>query len=1160
MGGHVSRRKCSRWAFGSFAGLLILYAASLLWPLPSRVHAAAAEPGNAKGGVAELRWEQYRWENLQTGAGTYPFESDGTGGGNGWQSFGSLAYASPLERSSEQESKELWLRAKLPERTARAPFFLISETSSAFGIELFIDGKRVFASDGRKVPIGLNKWEMLPFEPAYAGKTLDVRLYPGRGVIHGFGIWMGSQMDLAMKWIAGDIPFFVLGALLAFMGGASLLMFVRFRSERLYLHFALFTIATAVHFFLWGGSWQLFAAADQWAWIGYLDHLSWYVSYPSAIFLFDGIFGSGRRRIIRRCGQFGLLYGAAALAASFAIGPSLDDLFYWVFFYYVLPVMMLILLFTLIGSLRRNRDAEAKLFTIGFLAVMFTEAYVRAGLLAIPINMRQNSPAWNAFATVDWNLYGQFAFVLCIGLILLRRLADVNRRVKVYSRELEEKNDRLLQMDRLKDEFLANTSHELLTPLHGIIGIAESLIDGAAGQLPKPVAANLSLVLSSGRRLSNLINDILDFSKLKNRDIAIRLERLNIHALADMMIALSRPLIRNKGIELSNAVPEGIWAEGDPDRIEQILHNLIGNAIKFTHAGVVEVGIGSRFRGDGSWIEIYVSDTGIGIPADKLSGIFESFEQVDGSTVREYGGTGLGLTITKQLVELHGGGIRVESVVGQGSKFAFTLQAAATPPDGVLKRTEVQQVTRRPVAAAGEDSGIGDRTVAAAGGLPESVLLAFQEAAAAAISPESASAAVAAAASAVNAASPSILIVDDDPVNMQVLTNHLTLHGLSVRQAGGGFEALAMLEGGFVPDLIVLDVMMPRMSGFELCMRLREQYPISELPIVLLTGKNQVQDLVEGFEAGANDYLTKPISKKELLSRINLHLKVAKWHSMLEQQVRKRTTELAETNAELERINLELEEAYRELSAMEQSRRRLFGNISHELGTPLTSIQGYVKGILDGIERFQDRKYLQRIYDKTICLNRIIRDLFELSKLEAKQIRFEFQQIALRTYLESLCQKYASDIELHGFKFESELPDVHISGAAAVRIDPLRIEQVLNNFVSNAVKFTEPGGVIRLAAQLEKGDAAEGFVRIGIRDTGRGIGEEDLPYVFDRFYRGQESRKLRAEGAGLGLSICREIVRYHDGEIGVTSRIGEGSTFYFTLPVEFGVEDEEEVD
>ncbi|MBW5449418.1 response regulator [Cohnella sp. CFH 77786] len=1118
--------------------VIVLFLAAAARP----VHAAVADAGKS-GGVSELQWKQYRWEELHSAEGVCPFGSNGAGTDSGWHPFERMAYASPLERSSKQQSQEVWLRTKLPEDNGVTPYFLISETSAVFGLELYVDGKPVFASDGRKVPIGLNKWEMLRFQPEFAGKTLDVRLYPGRGVIHGFGIWTGSQMDLTVKLIRDDIPFYVMGLLLTFMGASALIMYIRFRSERLYLYFSLFTIATAVHFFLWGGSWQLLAKADQWRWIGYLDHLSWYISYPSALFMFEGIFGSGFRRIIRRCAQLELLYGAAALGTGMLWGPGYLEGFYWRFFYYLLPVIMLILLVTLIGALRRRRDAEAKLFTAGFVAVIFTEAYVRTGLLAIPLNLKQNSPARYAVADVDWNLYGQFAFVLCIGLILLRRIVEVNRKVKVYSRELEAKNDKLLQMDRLKDEFLANTSHELRTPLHGIIGIAESLMDGAAGQLPKPVASNLAMVLASGRRLANLINDILDFSKLKHRDIQIRKTQVDLHTLADMMVALSRPLIRNKGIELRNIVPAGTWAEGDPDRIQQILHNLIGNAIKFTHGGTVEVGAG-RPAEAGPWIEIHVSDTGIGIPADKLDSIFESFEQADGSTMREYGGTGLGLTITKQLVELQGGSIRVQSEIGRGSRFTFTLPAAAEPKAATVETLD-QSVTQLSVTETDrDDRGTEARAHPSPNRFPESVMLAYEEVAAASE----------------DGASPVILIVDDDPVNLQVLSNHLKLHKFSVKQAGSGHEALAMIAGGFTPDLIVLDVMMPRMSGFELCMRLREDHPVSELPIVLLTAKNQVQDLVDGFEAGANDYLTKPVSKKELLSRINLHLKVAKWHAMLEHQVRERTTELAETNTALEQINRELEQAYRELSAMEQSRRRLFGNISHELGTPLTSIQGYVKGILDGIERFQDRKYLQRIYDKTIYLHRIIRDLFELSKLEARQIRFEFQQMELLPFVENLRQKYASDVELHELRFECTLPDPKATETAMVRIDPLRIEQVVNNFITNAIKFTGPGGTIRLSVELDASSAPYDRVRIGIHDTGSGIDDEDLPHVFDRFYRGQASRKSRAEGAGLGLSICQEIIRYHDGEIGVASRLGEGSTFYFTLPVEFEFADEREAD
>jgi len=415
---------------------------------------------------------------------------------------------------------------------------------------------------------------------------------------------------------------------------------------------------------------------------------------------------------------------------------------------------------------------------------------------------------------------------------------------------LANKNVELQRLDELKDEFLANTSHELRTPLNGIIGIAESLIDGATGKLSEKTIANLAMIISSGRRLSHLVNDILDFSKLRHHNIQLKIQPIGIREIVDVVITISQPLVGKKLLKLINAISPDIPAvDADENRLQQILYNLIGNAIKFTDSGVVEVSarIIESCKGNcgSSCVLITVSDTGIGIPPNKLERIFESFEQADGSTAREYGGTGLGLTITKQLVELHEGKIFVSSTVGVGSKFSFTLQisqkqlAKLTPQCPIL----INQINPLSII----DSLITNS--------PENSNLNLDL---------------------IKNSKFKILIVDDEPINLQVLVNNLSLENYAITQATNGIEALEIIKNGFQPDLVLLDVMMPRMTGYEVAQKLRETFLPSELPIVMLTAKNQTSDVVEGFSSGANDYLTKPFSKNELLARIKTHIQLAK--------------------------------------------------------------------------------------------------------------------------------------------------------------------------------------------------------------------------------------------------------------------------------------------
>ncbi|OCR00349.1 hypothetical protein BCD67_00610 [Oscillatoriales cyanobacterium USR001] len=416
---------------------------------------------------------------------------------------------------------------------------------------------------------------------------------------------------------------------------------------------------------------------------------------------------------------------------------------------------------------------------------------------------------------------------------------------------LEKQNEELKQLDKLKNEFLANTSHELRTPLNGIIGIAESLIDGATGELPQNTQANLNLIVFSGRRLSSLVNDILDFSKLREGNLELQFKPIDIRSLANMVVSLSQPLVGNKNLQLINAIPADLRpAEADENRLQQILYNLIGNAIKFTHDGTITVS--AEVLPNDDKLAISITDTGIGIPEDKFEIIFESFEQGEGSTARTYGGTGLGLAVTKQLVELHGGKISVKSQVGVGSQFTFTLPISKGEAEQSAEITLIQERVSIPLPE------ISFPTIPEFSFTNKNKQIKNN------------------AAVTVGTEGIKVLIVDDEPVNLQVLFNILSLQNYEIYQANNGEEALSIIEQGLKPDIILLDVMMPRMTGYEVTQKLRESYISSELPILLLTAKNQVQDIVIGLNSGANDYLSKPVAKDELLARMRTQINMSR--------------------------------------------------------------------------------------------------------------------------------------------------------------------------------------------------------------------------------------------------------------------------------------------
>ncbi len=410
--------------------------------------------------------------------------------------------------------------------------------------------------------------------------------------------------------------------------------------------------------------------------------------------------------------------------------------------------------------------------------------------------------------------------------------------------QIEQQNNELTKLDKLKDDFLSNTSHELRTPIHGIIGIADSMLDGAAGDLPPKANQNLSLIILSGRRLYNLVNDILDFSKLKHQNIILQIKPIDIKVLTEVVVTLSQVLIGSKNLKLLNNIKDDHPVDADENRVQQILHNLVSNAIKFTDSGTVE--ISSTVYND-KYLMIAVSDTGIGIPPDKLDTVFRPFVQAEGSIAREYGGTGLGLSITKQLVELHGGEIFMQSTVGRGSTVSFTLplsktQQAALSGDVTAMLSRASNFQPVEIHPENDDDEI----------LP---------------SPENVTA---------GRESFHVLIVDDDPINLQVLENQLRLENYAITSAHNGQEALDAINSGTPYAIILLDIMMPKMSGFEVCKIIRQTYPANQLPVIMLTAKNQVSDLVQGMEAGANDYLTKPFSKGELITRIKTHIQLSR--------------------------------------------------------------------------------------------------------------------------------------------------------------------------------------------------------------------------------------------------------------------------------------------
>jgi predicted ATPase/signal transduction histidine kinase/CheY-like chemotaxis protein len=477
--------------------------------------------------------------------------------------------------------------------------------------------------------------------------------------------------------------------------------------------------------------------------------------------------------------------------------------------------------------------------------------------------------------------------------------------------------ERMKEIDLLKDEFLANTSHELKTPLAGIIGLTESLLErlNATGNLSD--VQDLKMIIRSGNRLSDLINDILDFSKLRHEDLKLQIRPLSLSNITDVVLRHCKPLAEHKDLFLINLVPENLPAvAADENRLQQILFNLLGNAIKFTAMGKIEINAGM----EKNMIALSVVDSGMGIPAAELEKIFNLFEKGAGNIISRHGGTGLGLALTRKLVELHQGSIKVESVPGEGSCFTVLLPSHPGPPESL----EFAKVARGAVMPEPGESDYQFSEVISDENEPGDC--------------------------------PHILIVDDDPVILRVLATSFAGSEYRISSAMSGSEALESIESEPDVDLVLLDVMMPGKNGYEVCRQLRTRYSATVLPVILMTARSRKEDVVAGFSAGANDYLTKPVTREELLVRVKTQLDLKQSIQRL-----KENESLLEEISRREEIEHRLESCQRKLirvmdeQGLLSGHSRLLNQLSNmedlltEKGQELLSQARQIPGSLDEV-------------------------------------------------------------------------------------------------------------------------------------------------------------------------------------------------------------------
>jgi signal transduction histidine kinase len=677
-------------------------------------------------------------------------------------------------------------------------------------------------------------------------------------------------------------------------------------------------------------------------------------------------------------------------------------------------------------------------------------------------------------------------------------------------RSLKRSLDKLVEHDRVKTEFFSNVSHELRTPLTMILAPVDRLLD-RKDALAGDVSGMLEMVRLNGYRLLDLINRLLDFSKLEAGQMKLRLAGVDLNQVVEKLVKAATPLATQRGINLqTDCDPQLPEFGADEDKVETILANLISNAIKFTPSGGT-IRVETYMADDRAWAS--VTDSGIGIDASQCDRIFERFVQVDGSSSREFSGTGLGLSLVKGLVELHGGGIHVKSEPGQGSRFWFDLPLAEVPAT----------VSAAPI-------GTANRFAKRFAELDT-----FSEESAERLAEMS-----------TQAPSRTILIADDT-TEMRVLLGELLHDEYHVCFARDGQEGLEIAEQEH-PDLILSDVMMPRVDGQEFCRRIKANPATSHIPFVMLTAKAELAMKIDGLNCGADDYLSKPFNEKELKARIRSLMKLRGMHQ------------------DLDHRNRELETAYNELRSLQarlvqaekmSSLGQLIAGLAHEINNSINAVYNGIKPLSACTQRLERvvttafdgsqpmdpttvRSEIQPLFQKVTALARVIetgatrtaRIIGDL-KMFSHPGNEDFRVFDLHEALD-MCLNLLGNTIRDRIEIERDYGSIgRIYGPAG------QLNQVFMNILNNAQQAIEGEGRI-VVATSQDGD----HVSVRIRDTGCGIPDELKDKIFDPFFTTKEP----GVGTGLGLSLSYGLVSKIGGSIQCKSTVGEGTEFIVTFP------------
>ena len=671
---------------------------------------------------------------------------------------------------------------------------------------------------------------------------------------------------------------------------------------------------------------------------------------------------------------------------------------------------------------------------------------------------------------------------------------------------LEEERKRakaLEELDKAKTIFFSNISHEFRTPLTLMLGtIEEGLNDSTTEQGSRN---RMEVAHRNALRLLKLVNTLLDFSRIESG------RQKAIYALTDLasltrdLAGHFRSVIEKAGLEFlvnTEQIRKPVFV--DQQMWEKIVFNLLSNAFKYTLKGAVSL----RLYENAEQVVLEVQDTGVGIPAEELPRMFERFHRVEKVVGRSYEGTGIGLSLIKELVNLHGGEISVASQLGEGSLFKVTIPLGKEhlPEDRIHE-------TPQPL-----DEMVADAYLEEATSLLDKVSVSegpsgFE-----------------------NHVKPKILVVDDN-ADMRSYLQSLLKRKFHVDTASNGAEAIEKVASD-PPNLILSDIMMPIMDGIEMVGKLKENGQTSQIPVILLTARAGEESRIEGYLTGADDYLIKPFSANELLSRVRVQLDLSSKRNEVRDKIKESEKQL---KAEVALRTSELEKSLKELESFNYV-------ASHDLQEPLRKIQTFIALLVK--ERDNPAlwlRYATKIQESSERMSDLINSLLNYSRISGSIDSFS------NTDLNKILDDVLIDEELLISEREASFT---CSRLPVIRAIPVQMHQLFSNLINNSIKFSVRKPVIRIESEIVNGhelpiqsdDPDRKFAQIKFIDNGIGFETQYKDQIFKLFQRLHS--KSEYKGTGVGLSIVRKIVDTHGGQILAESTMDEGSTFTIWLPIE----------